>query len=323
RPRLSGALPLPSRVRHARQAPALRAPRRVGHGDLRRARNRTRADLPRRSSGPPRRRPARRPAQRGGLDARDPRRLHRDRGGAGHASRGARRQRNPRARRKGGTGPRPAFGAGSAQPPRPTALFGRGVEAAGGGHRLRKAGRRLPGRPGARDPGEAIAPLRGAPAILAFPSPRHPADAPSPAGLRARRDRGAGGENRGRIMSALSSRLFEREVIVCVGAGGVGKTTVAATVALQAALSGKRAIVLTIDPARRLANALGLAELGNQATRVELPDAPGELWAMMLDLKRSWDEFITRTVSTEHRDAILRNRFYQTLSSSLAGSQEY
>lgn len=124
-------------------------------------------------------------------------------------------------------------------------------------------------------------------------------------------------------MSALSSRVFEREVIVCVGAGGVGKTTVAATVALQAALSGKRAIVLTIDPARRLANALGLAELGNQATRVELPDAPGELWAMMLDLKRSWDEFITRTVSTEHRDAILRNRFYQTLSSSLAGSQEY
>jgi len=124
-------------------------------------------------------------------------------------------------------------------------------------------------------------------------------------------------------MSALSSKLFARELIVCVGAGGVGKTTVAATVALQAALLGKRAIVLTIDPARRLANALGLQQLGNRATRVELPDARGELWAMMLDLKRSWDEFIDRTAPPERRDAILQNRFYRTLSSTLAGSQEY
>lgn len=130
-------------------------------------------------------------------------------------------------------------------------------------------------------------------------------------------------------MSGLTSALLSREVVVCVGAGGVGKTTVAASVALQAAMEGKRAIVLTIDPARRLASALGLPELGNQATRVELPEnlAPrvpgGELWAMMLDLKRSWDDFITRTVAPERREAILGNRFYQTLSSSLAGSQEY
>jgi anion-transporting ArsA/GET3 family ATPase len=124
-------------------------------------------------------------------------------------------------------------------------------------------------------------------------------------------------------MSALSSELFSREVIVCVGAGGVGKTTIAATVAMRAALEGKRAIVLTIDPARRLANALGLDRLGNQATRVDLPEARGELWAMMLDLKRSWDDFVGRTVSPEKKDAILENRFYRTLSSSLAGSQEY
>ena len=125
-------------------------------------------------------------------------------------------------------------------------------------------------------------------------------------------------------MTALPADILSREVVVCVGAGGVGKTTVAASVALHAAMEGKRAIVLTIDPAKRLASALGLTELGNQATRVALPEgAKGELWAMMLDLKRSWDDFIARTVAPEKRDAILGNRFYKTLSSSLAGSQEY
>ena len=125
-------------------------------------------------------------------------------------------------------------------------------------------------------------------------------------------------------MSGALDSLLEREVVVCVGAGGVGKTTVAAAVALHAAMAGKRAIVLTIDPARRLANALGLSELGNQATRVQLPEgSKGNLWAMMLDLQRSWDEFVSRTVGPEKREAILQNRFYQTLSSSLAGSQEY
>lgn len=124
--------------------------------------------------------------------------------------------------------------------------------------------------------------------------------------------------------------LRERRVVVCVGSGGVGKTTVAATLALRAAVEGRKAIVLTIDPARRLANALGLAELGNVETRVadaHLAAAGlrprGELWAMMLDLKRSWDDFIRRTVPGPRGEAILRNRFYQTLSSALAGSQEY
>lgn len=124
--------------------------------------------------------------------------------------------------------------------------------------------------------------------------------------------------------------LRTRRVIVCVGSGGVGKTTVAATLALKAAVEGRKAIVLTIDPARRLANALGLATLGNVESRVDTAhlrqlgvEPKGELWAMMLDLKRSWDDFIYRTVPRDRADAILKNRFYQTLSSALAGSQEY
>lgn len=127
-------------------------------------------------------------------------------------------------------------------------------------------------------------------------------------------------------MKQVSDRIFSSRVVVCVGAGGVGKTTVAASVALEAARRGKKAIVLTIDPAKRLANALGLERLGNQETLVEPPGGlqeGGELWAMMLDLKRSWDDFITRHAAPERQAAILGNRFYRTLSSALAGSQEY
>ncbi|HEY0840848.1 MAG TPA: ArsA-related P-loop ATPase [Vulgatibacter sp.] len=132
------------------------------------------------------------------------------------------------------------------------------------------------------------------------------------------------------MSGALREALRERRVIVCVGAGGVGKTTVAATLALRAAVEGRRTMVLTIDPARRLANALGLKELGNVETRVDparLREAglepKGELFAMMLDLQRSWDDLISRYVPPKQREALLRNRFYQTLSSALAGSQEY
>ena len=127
----------------------------------------------------------------------------------------------------------------------------------------------------------------------------------------------------------LERALCERRVVVCVGSGGVGKTTVAATLGLRAAALGRKALVLTIDPARRLANALGLPELGNRERRVEDPwlertvAGRGELWAMMLDLKRSWDDFIHRTVPPDRARAILENRWYQTLSSALAGSQEY
>lgn len=129
---------------------------------------------------------------------------------------------------------------------------------------------------------------------------------------------------------SLEDALSRRRVVVCVGSGGVGKTTLAASLALKAAVDGRRTIVLTIDPARRLANALGLEELGNVETRVEDAwirragiEPKGELWAMMLDLKRSWDDFVERTVPPETARSILRNRFYQTLSSALAGSQEY
>lgn len=128
----------------------------------------------------------------------------------------------------------------------------------------------------------------------------------------------------------LDTALRERRILVCVGAGGVGKTTVAASLGLRAAALGRRVIVLTIDPARRLANALGLPSLGNQETLVD-PEwireagiaADGELWAMMLDLKRSWDDLIHRSVPPDRAKIILANRFYQTLSSALAGSQEY
>ncbi|HSM91944.1 MAG TPA: ArsA-related P-loop ATPase [Anaeromyxobacteraceae bacterium] len=132
-------------------------------------------------------------------------------------------------------------------------------------------------------------------------------------------------------MTALGSRLGRRRVVVCVGAGGVGKTTVAAAIGLQRALEGGRVLVCTIDPARRLANALGLAALGNVETRVpghaftEAGLAPrGELHAMMLDVKRTWDELIGRHAhDPAQRDRILKNRLYRQMSAALAGSQEY
>jgi anion-transporting ArsA/GET3 family ATPase len=130
---------------------------------------------------------------------------------------------------------------------------------------------------------------------------------------------------------ALTARLASLRVAVCVGAGGVGKTTVAAAIALQRALDGGRVLVCTIDPARRLANALGLAALGNVETRVperafaEAGLAPrGELHAMMLDVKRTWDDLVTRHArDAAQRDRILGNRLYRQMSAALAGSQEY
>lgn len=128
----------------------------------------------------------------------------------------------------------------------------------------------------------------------------------------------------------LKEALAGLEVLVCVGPGGVGKTTVSASLALQASLVGRDAMVCTIDPARRLANSLGLKAFGNVETRI--PDAifeaaglrPGApLHAMMLDMKRSWDDLIGRTASPEVRDRIFANRFYKALSTALAGSQEY
>jgi anion-transporting ArsA/GET3 family ATPase len=121
------------------------------------------------------------------------------------------------------------------------------------------------------------------------------------------------------------------DVIVCAGSGGVGKTTTAATIALWGAIAGRRAAVLTIDPAKRLADSLGVAItggseivvspelLGNQGIELK-----GSLSAMMLDQKGAWDALVERHApSPDVRERILKNRFYQHLSQSFAGSQEY
>ena len=118
--------------------------------------------------------------------------------------------------------------------------------------------------------------------------------------------------------------LERKEVCICAGSGGVGKTTTSAAIALGMAARGKKVAVLTIDPARRLANSLGLPELGNEERRVEVEGLDGELWAMMLDPKRTFDEIVDWHAPDEAtRDAVLSNRIYQELSNAVAGSQEY
>lgn len=117
--------------------------------------------------------------------------------------------------------------------------------------------------------------------------------------------------------------LEDRSICICAGAGGVGKTTTSAAIALGAAARGRKVAVLTIDPAKRLANALGLPELGNEEHRVEA-DLEGELWALMLDPKRTFDDLVEKHAPDERtRDAVLSNRIYKELSAAVAGSQEY
>ena len=123
----------------------------------------------------------------------------------------------------------------------------------------------------------------------------------------------------GSILADMTNR-----VVVCCGAGGVGKTTTAAAMALRAAEYGRTVVVLTIDPARRLAQALGVAELGNSPQRVPLgPEVKGELHAMMLDMRRTFDEMVVEYSGPGRAQAILENQFYQTVATSLAGTQEY
>ncbi|OLP00410.1 anion transporter [Mycolicibacterium porcinum] len=113
-------------------------------------------------------------------------------------------------------------------------------------------------------------------------------------------------------------------VVVCCGAGGVGKTTTAAAMALRAAEYGRTVVVLTIDPAKRLAQALGIKDLGNTPQRVPLaPEVTGELHAMMLDMRRTFDEMVVQYSGPDRADSILENQFYQTVATSLAGTQEY
>jgi anion-transporting ArsA/GET3 family ATPase len=131
--------------------------------------------------------------------------------------------------------------------------------------------------------------------------------------------------------SSLLPLMEERRIIVCAGAGGVGKTTVAAALALGAALRGKRVLCLTIDPAKRLADALGLGELGPEP-RAVAPErfqelgvsVPGTLSVLVLDTKSTFDELVARHApSPEARDRILKNRLYHYMSTSLAGTQSY
>jgi anion-transporting ArsA/GET3 family ATPase len=129
----------------------------------------------------------------------------------------------------------------------------------------------------------------------------------------------------------VRKRLAGKHVVICAGSGGVGKTTTSAALGMGLAAEGKRVAVVTIDPARRLANALGLDELGNEPRLVDPArlaghgiDVRGELWAMMLDAKRTFDELIGRLSPDEAaRDEVLSNRIYQQLSQAVAGSQEF
>ncbi len=153
-------------------------------------------------------------------------------------------------------------------------------------------------------------------------------------------------------MSDLVRLARERHVIICAGPGGVGKTTTAAAIALEGARLGRRACVVTIDPAKRLADALGVESLTNDAHRVEgwqaavdraagpgagtagdpaghgagvgLPRAGGELWALMLDTKSTFDNVVLRNATSEQQArAILDNRLYRNISGALGGTQEY
>jgi anion-transporting ArsA/GET3 family ATPase len=125
----------------------------------------------------------------------------------------------------------------------------------------------------------------------------------------------------------VDALLADRDVgiIVCCGSGGVGKTTASAALALRAAEQGRRVVVLTIDPARRLAQSMGLNELDNvpRAVREVDESGGGRLDAMMLDMKRTFDEVVEAHASAEKAAQILANPFYQALSSSFAGTQEY
>ncbi|MGB8943981.1 MAG: ArsA family ATPase [Streptomyces sp.] len=115
-------------------------------------------------------------------------------------------------------------------------------------------------------------------------------------------------------------------IVVCCGSGGVGKTTTAAALGLRAAERGRKVVVLTIDPARRLAQSMGIDSLDNVPRRVkdiESPSGDGELHAMMLDMKRTFDEIVEAHADKERASAILNNPFYQSLSAGFAGTQEY
>lgn len=122
---------------------------------------------------------------------------------------------------------------------------------------------------------------------------------------------------------SLTDLLMTRRVVICCGSGGVGKTTTAAALALAAARAGRRAVVVTIDPARRLADALGLEGLTNSPSIIN-GNWPGELYALMLDTESTFNGLVAKYAgSQEQADKILANRFYRNISGALSGTQEY
>src|SRR4051794_39662571 len=134
------------------------------------------------------------------------------------------------------------------------------------------------------------------------------------------------------MSTSVASLLEGKRVVICAGSGGVGKTTTSAAIAAGMATRGKKVAVLTIDPARRLADSLGLPELGNVEQQVDpalfeeigVDLNGGELWAMQLDAKETFDDVVRKHApDAETRDRILKNRIYEQISNALAGSQEY
>ena len=149
--------------------------------------------------------------------------------------------------------------------------------------------------------------------------PRHWRSHSAPADTERRHDERAG-------RAHLASLLDAQRLLICVGSGGVGKTTTAAALGIAAATRGRRTAVLTIDPARRLRDALGITTLDGEPHRVSLGRRPtaGSLDAMILDTKRTFDELIQRYAPTAAAaERVLRNRIYESVSTALAGSQEY
>ena len=125
-------------------------------------------------------------------------------------------------------------------------------------------------------------------------------------------------------MKTLRQQLASAEVVVCCGSGGVGKTTVAAALGMEAAVLGRRAVVVTIDPAKRLADALGVpGGLSNDPVRLAVP-GDGELWALMLDTATTFDGLVrANAADDEQAERILANGFYRNVAGSLSGTQEY
>jgi anion-transporting ArsA/GET3 family ATPase len=129
----------------------------------------------------------------------------------------------------------------------------------------------------------------------------------------------------GSVSASLAGLVDGAAVIVCCGTGGVGKTTTSAALAIEAARRGRRAVVVTIDPARRLADALGVpGGLGNDPVRLPLDGAEGELWAVMLDTEATFDGLVSQYASTPAQaERILANSFYRSIAGQLSGTQEY